>query len=189
MKHSEAFEIIKTNYPVLNRIVLEQFREFSSLIELQKNEKLISEGKRHSYFYFLIQGVAKAYYLKDDKEVCNWFAFENEIIANLKAYQGEPSNENIELLENSVLISIHTDKLKQLSKNSLIISEFLNGMILEHAIFLEERLYQLQFMSSKERHQNLLKEEPRLYQRISITDIASYLGIARETLSRIRAQI
>jgi len=188
MKHAEAFELIKKTYPVLNRIALEEFLEFSSLIERPKKAILISEGKKHSYFYYPIQGATKSYYLKKGEKVCNWFTFESEMIGNLKAYKGEPSNETIELLENSVLIRLDTQKLQSLSKNNLIISEFLHEVILEHAIFLEERLFQLQFMSSKERHQNLLKEEPLLYQRVTINDIASYLGISRETLSRIRAQ-
>ncbi len=48
MKHAEAFELIKKTYPVLNRITLEEFLEFSSLIERPKKAILISEGKKHS---------------------------------------------------------------------------------------------------------------------------------------------
>ena len=61
-------------------------------------------------------------------------------------------------------------------------------MLEEHALFLEYRLHQLLFMSSKERYENLLKAAPEVFQRISLTDIASYLGVSRETLSRIRSQ-
>lgn len=188
MNHFEAFELIKNNYPALNRIHLKRFLEFSNLIELPKKEIITSEGRRHSYFYFLIQGAAKSYYLKDGKEVCAWFAFENEVIGNLNVYKGKPSNETIELIENSVMICLHIEKIKELSKSDILLKEFLHDMIIEHALFLEERLFQLQYMSSKERHQKLLKQEPLLYQRVSINDIASYLGISRETLSRIRAQ-
>ena len=61
-------------------------------------------------------------------------------------------------------------------------------MLEEHALFLEYRLQQLLFMSSKERYENLLKAAPEVFQRVSLTDIASYLGVSRETLSRIRKQ-
>ncbi|MGB1217507.1 MAG: Crp/Fnr family transcriptional regulator, partial [Saprospiraceae bacterium] len=67
----------------------------------KKGTKLITEGKRHSYFYLLVEGSVKSYYLKDGKEVCLWFSFENEIISTIKTFEGKPSNETIELLEDS----------------------------------------------------------------------------------------
>ena len=44
----------------------------------------------------------------------------------------------------------------------------------------------LQFMTSEERYNKLILDYPEVLQRVSLTDIASYLGISRETLSRIR---
>jgi len=58
--------------------------------------------------------------------------------------------------------------------------------MMEHALFLEEKLYQLQFMSSEERYNALVDVAPEVLQKVSLTDIASYLGVSRETLSRIR---
>ena len=58
----------------------------------------------------------------------------------------------------------------------------------DHAIFLEERLYQLQFMDSDEKYKALILQNPEILQRVSLTDIASFLGVSRETLSRIRAK-
>jgi CRP-like cAMP-binding protein len=64
----------------------------------------------------------------------------------------------------------------------------INDLILEHALFIEERLYQLQFMTSQKRYKALQKTVPEIFQKVSLTDIASYLGISRETLSRIRSK-
>ena len=52
----------------------------------------------------------------------------------------------------------------------------------------EEKLYQLQFMSSEERYKALINATPVILQKVSLTDIASYLGVSRETVSRIRAK-
>ena len=67
-----------------------------------------------------------------------------------------------------------------------LISHLLNALLTEHALFLEEKLYQLQFMSSQERYKALIAAAPEVLQRVTLTDIASYLGVSRETLSRIR---
>jgi CRP-like cAMP-binding protein len=55
-------------------------------------------------------------------------------------------------------------------------------------IKLEERILNLQFKTAKERYQKLALSKPQLLQRASLGQIASYLGITQETLSRIRAE-
>ena len=186
MNEKELIAFVKTSMPYLEEVPTEQILEFISVIQKPKGTKLFSEGKRHSNFYFIIKGAAKSYYLKNGKEVCLWFAFEKETLGSIMTYNSAPSNETIELLEDSELISYKSDRLKKLSKENLAISNLSYKMLEEHALFLEYRLHQLLFMSSKERYENLLKAAPEVFQRVSLTDIASYLGISRETLSRIR---
>ena len=85
-------------------------------------------------------------------------------------------------------IKLNIEKIKELAQTDLSISNLLNNLWEEHAIFLEERLYQLQFMNSHERYNVLIKNTPEILQRVSLTDIASFLGVSRETLSRMRAK-
>jgi hypothetical protein len=56
----------------------------------------------------------------------------------------------------------------------------------DYCLLLEERAYQLQTMSAAERYHKLLKDYPEAVKRIPLGNIASYLGITQETLSRIR---
>lgn len=184
----DLIAFVKTFLPDLEEMPSAEILKFISLIKKPKGTKLFSEGKRHSNFYFIIKGTAKSYYLKDGKEVCLWFAFENDTLGSIMTYNGEPSNETIELLEDSELICYKSDALKRLAKENLAVSNLSYKMLEEHALFLEYRLQQLLFMSSKERYENLLKAAPEVFQRVSLTDIASYLGVSRETLSRIRKQ-
>ena len=90
------------------------------------------------------------------------------------------------LLEDSKLLQFKTESIKELANSNLDVSHLLNYIITEHAVFLEEKLYQLQFMSSEERYKALINVAPEILQKVSLTDIASYLGVSRETLSRIR---
>ncbi|MFN6064848.1 MAG: cAMP-binding protein, partial [Bacteroidota bacterium] len=96
--------------------------------------------------------------------------------------------ETIELVENSTLISINLKKLKPLMFLNIQISNFINAVIEEYALFLEKKIYFSQMMHSIDKYLILLDKEPQLFQRIPLTYIASFLGITRETLSRLRAK-
>ena len=166
---------------------IDQILDFTEYMECKKGDILIQEGKRHPYFYFIIKGAVKSYYHVEDKEICSWFAFENEMIATIKTFAGETSNENIELLEDTSFIKIQTEKFKKLADNNLTWSHIMSALISSHAIFLEDRI-KLQFKPSKERYNKLIQSEPQILQRVSLTDISSFLGMSRENLSRIRSE-
>jgi CRP-like cAMP-binding protein len=188
MDNSELQETLKSYFPSLKEGSLNAFVKHSSYLEAAKGTKLISEGKRHPYFYIIIKGSAKSYYSKESKDVCTWFAFENEAIGTMTTYEGLPSKETIELLKDSELIGFEIEKIKELSRTDLSISLLINNLIIEHTLWAEERLYQIQFTSSEERYKTLLETTPKIMHKVSLTDIASYLGVSRETLSRIRAK-
>lgn len=181
-------ETLKSYFPNLKEASLNALVKHSSNLKSTKGTKLISEGKRHHYFYLIIKGSVKSYYSKGSKEICMWFAFENEAIGTISTFEGLPSKETVELLEDSELIKLNIKKIKELTRTDLSICHLINELIIEHTLFLEERLYQLQFMTSEERYKSLLKTTPEILQKVSITDIASFLGVSRETLSRIRAK-
>lgn len=186
MNKSELKAYVSTLFPDLSETSLESFIESATYLKCTKGTTLFSEGKRHNYFYFILNGSVKSHYLKDSKEVCLWFGFENDAIATIRTMEGQTSNETIELMEDSELIRIETQSIKALAQTNLEISQLIIQLITEHAEFLEVRLYQLQFMSSKERYDALIEVAPEVLQKVSLTDIASYLGVSRETLSRIR---
>jgi CRP-like cAMP-binding protein len=117
-----------------------------------------------------------------------WFAFENETIGTITTYEGFPSKETVELLKDSELIKFNIEKIKELTRADLSISNLINNLIIEHTLCIEARLYQLQFMSSKKRYKALLETTPEILQKFSLTDISSYIGVSRETLSRIRSK-
>ena len=188
MDNSKLKEILKSYFSNLKEESLNSIVKHSSYLKSSKGTKLISEGKRHHFFYLLIKGGVKSSYTKESKEVCTWFAFENEIIGTTSTLQGLPSNESIQLLEDSKLIRFNIEKIKELTNTNLKISQLLNNIWAEHAIFLEAKLYLLQFTNSQERLNALIKYNSEILQRVSLTDIASFLGISRETLSRIRAK-
>ena len=187
MEHSELKRTLQLLFPILDQESLNTLARHSVYMKVSNQTEIISEGKRHHFAYVILLGGAKSYYLKDGKEICTWFAFENEVIGSMANFQGFPSKETIVLLEDSDVIQIQMMELKELAQRDLSTSQLLNDLLMEYSIFIEEKLRQLQFMSARERYTSLLEKAPDILQRVSLTDIASYLGVSRETLSRIRA--
>jgi CRP-like cAMP-binding protein len=167
----------------------EEIKKNLSIRDWHKGETLIREGHYHPNMYFLQKGAARGYYIKDGTEVNTWFAFENELVGSFQNYLNNPSQESIELLENCRLVVIHLAPLQKLLSFNIQVSNFVRLIVEEYTAFLEERVFGLQFMSSMERYLYLLEHEPETLRRVSLTHLSSYLGITRETLSRLRAKI
>ena len=159
-----------------------------SILHLNKKHVLIKENQQHDFAYFVIKGAVRSYFLKDGIEVNTWFALENDMVGSLQNFNDKPSRETIELVENCTLIAINIKKIKPLMFSNIQIANFINKIIEEYALFLEDKFYFSQMANSIDKYLTLLDKEPQLLQRIPLTYIASFLGITRETLSRLRAK-
>lgn len=166
----------------------EDICNYLSILNLDKKHILIKENQRHDYAYFVIKGAVRSYYLKDGIKVNTWFALENDMVGSLQNFHDKPSRETMELIENSTLISINLKQIKPLMFSNIQITNFINTIITDYALFLEDKVFFSQMMSSMDKYLILLDKEPQLFQRIPLTYIASFLGISRETLSRLRAK-
>ena len=155
-------------------------------ISFKKGTIIVEENKMHDSGYFITEGAARSYYTKNEVEITSWFAFENQFAGSLQNYRGEPSRETIHFIENTRCLRINMAALKERQQKDLSVSHFMTAILEEHAIFLENRLRHLQYSAGLERYLYILDYEPEIIQRVSVNYLASYLGITRETLSRLR---
>lgn len=159
-------------------------------VTLAKNEFLLTEGKICRHLYFLEQGALRGFYTLEGKEITHWFAFENDFVTSFHSFiTQQPSVENLQLLEGSVLWSISKDKFTKLLDTHQEIERLLRIAYENYYIRLEERFVNAQFKTAAQRYESLLEESPHIIERVSLGQIASYLGISQETLSRIRSKI
>ena len=70
MSKSELQKILKSFFLNLEEESLDAFIKHASYLKSTKGTKLISEGKRHRYFYLILKGGVKSYYSKESREVC-----------------------------------------------------------------------------------------------------------------------
>ena len=156
----------------------------------KKGDHFLKQGQINSNIFVIEKGFARIYFIKDEKEFSSWFAAENEIIGSIfPLFSNKPSFENIQFLEHSIIYSISSIDLKELY---IKYPEFniIGRKIAENLCeILEQRIISLHTESAEERYRNLVLKHPQLLQRTNLGHIASYLGITKETLSRIRNRI
>ena len=166
-----------------------EINSVSKTIEIAKGENLLKINGQCHYLYFIESGLIRGYYFDEDKEITNWFAQEGEFATCFYSFiSKQPSFENIQSIEDVVYTQVSYTDLQKIY-NRFPETERMGRMITEqYYIKLEERLLSIRFKTAKERYENLLENKPKLLLRASLGQIASYLGITQETLSRIRAE-
>jgi len=171
---------------------IEAWRSFVDLcerVEFKKNEKIKDAGKRHAFGYFLIEGTVGLFVVKENKRVCLDFIIEDNFFADdLALSTGEPSPIEIVALEKSLVLRMsksNIDLLKQTPIGKILFS------VGDEQALLDKQKQQIDLMtkSVEERYIEILNYRPELIERISQKDIASYLGISTQSLSRIRRRI
>lgn len=164
----------------LNSILKQEFHPKKTL--------LLKAGHVARRIYFVNEGFVRAFYYKDNQAYTTWFMGRHEFVISVYSFFSQkPAFENIEVLEDSTLLSITWDELQYLYKH---FSEFnLIGRIITEQYYIrtEERAIELQTLPAQQRYQKLINTYPGILQKASLGQIASYLGIKQETLSRIRA--
>lgn len=159
----------------------------------KRGDTISAIGEMRSYLYYIITGSARVFYLSSGKEHTYSFAFEEEVISlSHPLLSNEDYLATIEFLETSKVAMVRFETfhevLQQFDKSiSVAFVKHLLKSILQHTADLEDRIVMLQTCSAPQRFHWLINRYPKILERASITQIASYLGVTKETLYRIRA--
>jgi CRP-like cAMP-binding protein len=157
---------------------------------VRKGDYLLQEGQRCQHIWFIETGACRAFQHHHEKEINTGFYFENTFLTNLNSLRNNtPADYNIQTIEAGILWKWHKDDLFSLYQQSPEITAF-GRQWLEHLFIEQEKHHHwLKRNNPEERYQSILTTQPELLQRVSLTQLSSYLGISRETLSRIRRRL
>jgi CRP-like cAMP-binding protein len=169
--------------------------DFSLLIgsavyrELKKGETLLKQGELCRSFYLVEKGHLRTYYNKGDTAINLNFTFEGEFTTNFKSIQNAQTSEFIiEAGENASVWLLDLDLLSEHFNDHLQINLFVRRLAVRILLASEEHSNLFKMYTPTERYRYIEANNPKLLQRISLSQIASYLGVSRETLSRIRGK-
>ncbi|WP_339713446.1 Crp/Fnr family transcriptional regulator [Cyclobacterium amurskyense] len=152
--------------------------------------KLLESGKIERYIYFLSKGIVKGYQNIDGKLVIQHLVSEQDFFTSLDSFMSEtPSLDYYEMVTDCELVKIAKPDFDLLQENTLFWKDFVKTVTNEHLSCKLERVKDFQILTAKERYLKFVNQHPKLALNVSVDNIASFLGIEPQSLSRIRKQI
>ena len=181
----------------LRRIVSLSEKEYLKLIPLterikvKKREHLLKAGEISRKVYFIEKGCLRQYLVNKDGDERNiYFKVEGGWCSELESFlNNKPTDLNIQALEDSDLISFNQKNwIHAVTRIPPFTLYFIKAQQ-ETNYMLKKRLGEATIESPEEKYNRFIIEEPKLLQRLPLFQIALYLGITPETLSRIRKKM
>ncbi|MES2131631.1 MAG: Crp/Fnr family transcriptional regulator [Bacteroidota bacterium] len=154
-----------------------------------EGEVLLEQGKMAREFFFIIKGVLRIVSANDKGvPVIYFFLKENQFCTILKSFSSStiPANEGIEAACDAELLSITKEKLYQLYKQISYLKELIDSITQQSLLDKMELRNSYLGEDASTRYRNFSLRQPDIALRVSLSDVASYLCITQQSLSRIR---
>lgn len=139
--------------------------------------------------YFIQKGILRTYFLKDGKEVSEYFSSEGEWVNSPKSFMQQIKDIYfIDAIETTEAYGLHVNDLVYLFNHYPEMERYARlsmGTVFGHFL---ERITSMRFTKAKEKYEHFCRVYADTHTRIPLGMVASYLGISQETLSRIRAE-
>jgi len=157
-------------------------------VSYKKKDLVLREGEICNHLFFVTKGLLRSYYYHQEQEVNSMFMEEGDfVISVLSYYKRVPSYEFIEAIEEVELCGFHYDDLNYLYKTYQEFNTIGRQLTESYFCLAEERLKALRFNDAMGKYEFLMNKKTNLINRVPLKDLATYLSITPETLSRMRS--
>lgn len=178
---SEQFNID----PEIINILVDIFK----LKKYKKKELIISDTENIDKVCYIVDGLVRIYYHRENKEITNWFIEENGVFMPVyHILTGNPNNNNYEALKTTIVLETSYSKLEKIYAFHPQLQLLGRKMIESYYAMFLAHSHNVLFLSAEERYMSFIEKKSDLLNIVALKHIASYLGISQETLSRIRAK-
>lgn len=163
-------------------------QSFSREKKIAKREFILRRGEICGDVTFIAKGLLRLS-RTDDKgnERTLRFATENGWISDRESYlTGRPSNCNIEAIENSEVLFWRKEGFRHLLGQIPVLKQFMKDLMEKSQVVNQNRIFTSISSSAEEKYLQFIENHPAIFNRLPLHMVASYLGVTRETLSRIR---
>lgn len=165
--------------------------DFLSAFEIKtfpKGSFILKTDQVCQHYHFIKSGLTKSFFYKEDKEFIMTFFKEGMLFTEFSSYLTEsPSKFMIIALEDTTVYSISKKEIIALCKKHHSVEALFSKLFSFTALNMMKRISEMLEENATERYNKFIKEHNELLQRISLGDLAEYLGITQVSLSRIRA--
>lgn len=156
---------------------------------IKKGTVLLKEGQKSKNSYFVLKGCIRTYYVLDGEEKTTAFYTEMEALTPPCVINKTPSEYYVSCLEDTILtisnLDMEVEVNSKFPKFDIMCKTLSEELLAKHRIDFDE----FKTSSPEQRYLNLLQKRPDLIQRVPQHQLASYLGIKPQSLSRLRARI
>jgi CRP-like cAMP-binding protein len=182
----DLFAVVSAVHPLRQELM----KALAPLLKVQKVKAgtiILREGEMANYVYFIRKGLLRAFHFEEGNDITSWIMKELDLMLSVYGFfTRQPSQDSIEALEDCELVYFDHDTLDYFYEKFV---EFnINGRKLteKYYVLSEQRTILLRNHNATERYQYMLDHYPEIVKRVQLQHLASYLGMSKETLSRIR---
>ncbi|MGH2666140.1 MAG: Crp/Fnr family transcriptional regulator [Flavobacterium sp.] len=185
------YQLLRQHIEMINPLTdreWEYVMPFFTYKKLKKHQFLLQKEDTVKKEYWIIKGLLKTYAIDDSgKEHILQFAMENYWTSDYYALQYQlPGNLYIDCLEDSEFFCLHLEDREEICRNIPAMTNFFRVKSNYGYIALQQRVMSLLTETAEQKYNNIIKKLPNLIQRVPKKLLASYLGVTRETLSRLK---
>ena len=159
--------------------------------KLKKNQFLLNEGEVCTHIGFVNSGCLREYTIdsKGNEHIIQ-FAIEDWWVSDLNSFlSGKPAEYNVDTLQDSEVLLLGKSARDELLDNCPKMERFFRLLIEANHIATHQRIADSLSASAEERYLKFIKTYPKLFEIVPQKQIASYLGITPQSLSRIRKEL
>ncbi len=180
----------------INKVIHPTSTELAALVKIiqprviEKGEHFLREGEICRSIAFIEHGSVRAYYRVEEKDICKDFLFENAVIGSFASFFSQfPSALNIAALEKTHVLQMNYEEVIHLYDNYPSWQKLGRIIVQDQFVKAERREASLLKDPPEVRYRALIEEHPKVFKKVPLHYVASYLGITPETLSRYRSKI
>jgi CRP-like cAMP-binding protein len=158
---------------------------------LKKKQYLLRQGSVCRFHTFVCSGCLRSYRIDDNgnEHIFNLSPANHWVSDRVSLVTETPSEEFIDALEDSEVIQLSVNSFKTLLKDIPNFDTLNTKIIIDECSTSRDRIYMMLSHQAEERYRQFIQCFPQLHNRIPMFMIASYLGVTRETLTRIRSNM
>jgi CRP-like cAMP-binding protein len=167
--------------------LLKDFVDNFELVSYPKKTLVIKEYENIDKVSFIISGLVRIYYKKEDKEITTWLLSENSFFMPVyHIFTNRDNLNNYEALEDTIVLQSTYKKMEEVYEKHPMLERMGRKIVEAYYASYLHHTYNVLYLSAEERYKSFVNENADLLNRVSLKYIASYIGIKQETLSRIR---
>jgi CRP-like cAMP-binding protein len=175
-------------YAPLDEASQQALESIITLKEYRKNDHVFVQDEFCGDLFVIVKGSYRLFHKTSQKEHTTWLGYDNHIISSLHSILlNMPARETMHILEDSVIGVLPYNEFINLSHHYQAIEKLHRTIMSIFIVEMQENLFATRFMEAADRYHYFTQKQPEALQRIPLTYLASFLGITKESLSRIRS--